>query len=45
VTPVLEASVAIVGAGPVGFCLAMDLAWRGVDSVVIERRRAGDLPA
>ena len=28
------ASVLIVGAGPVGLTLAMDLAWRGVDVVV-----------
>ncbi|MGZ6011856.1 MAG: FAD-dependent oxidoreductase [Caulobacteraceae bacterium] len=44
-TRVLETSVAIVGGGPVGLCLAMDLAWRGVDSVVIERRRAGEPPS
>ncbi len=41
----LEASVAIVGAGPVGLCLALDLAWRGIDSVVIERRPAGEPPS
>ncbi|HEY6456310.1 MAG TPA: FAD-dependent oxidoreductase [Steroidobacteraceae bacterium] len=33
----------IVGAGPVGLCLAMDLARRGVTCVVIERRGAGEL--
>ncbi|MFI8632359.1 FAD-dependent monooxygenase [Microbacterium sp. NPDC077663] len=32
-TPVL-----IVGAGPVGLALAGDLAWRGVPSIVVERR-------
>ena len=42
---VLNPSVAIVGAGPVGLCLAMDLAWRGVDCVIIERRRAGEPPS
>ena len=36
------AQVLIVGAGPVGLCLAMDLARRGVACVVIERRRAGE---
>jgi len=37
--------VAIVGGGPVGLCLAMDLAWRGIDCLVIERRRAGEPPS
>ncbi|HVV92716.1 MAG TPA: FAD-dependent oxidoreductase [Hyphomicrobiales bacterium] len=40
----LATSVLIVGAGPVGLTLALDLAWRGVDSVVIEERGA-DVPA
>ena len=40
----LEAQVLIVGAGPVGLTLAMDLAWRGVDVIVVERRRASDPP-
>ncbi len=44
-TRTLETSVAIVGGGPVGLCLAMDLAWRGIDVVVIERRRAGEAPS
>ena len=30
--------VVIIGAGPVGLTLAMDLAWRGVMSLVVERR-------
>ena len=30
--------VLIVGSGPVGLTLAMDLAWRGIDVVVAERR-------
>src|SRR3954463_13371480 len=38
----LETRVVVVGAGPVGLTLAMDLAWRGIDVVVIERRRASD---
>ena len=41
----LTASVAIVGAGPVGLSLAMDLAWRGVDVVVAETRPAGEPPS
>ena len=45
VTRTLEASVAIVGAGPVGLCLAMDLAWRGIDCVVAELRHAGEPPS
>ena len=44
-TRVLDASVAIIGAGPVGLSLAMDLAWRGVDSVVLEQRAAGEPPS
>lgn len=39
-TPVL-----IVGAGPVGLTLALDLAWRDIDVVVIEMRHAGELPS
>ncbi len=38
------ASVAIVGAGPVGLSLAMDLAWRGIDVVILESRHAGEPP-
>ncbi|MPZ47658.1 MAG: monooxygenase [Betaproteobacteria bacterium] len=36
--------VLIVGAGPVGLTLAMDLAWRGIDVIVAERLPA-DAPA
>ncbi|MEO5598128.1 MAG: FAD-dependent oxidoreductase, partial [Novosphingobium sp.] len=32
-------SVLIVGAGPVGLCLALDLAWRGIDVTVVEERQ------
>src|SRR5215468_11270383 len=39
-----EAQVLIVGAGPVGLTLAIDLAWRGVDVTVIELRPAGAPP-
>ena len=37
----LHADVVVVGAGPVGLTLAMDLAWRGVDVIVAETRRRG----
>jgi 2-polyprenyl-6-methoxyphenol hydroxylase-like FAD-dependent oxidoreductase len=39
-----DANVLIVGAGPVGLTLAMDLASRGVDVTMVETRRAGELP-
>jgi 2-polyprenyl-6-methoxyphenol hydroxylase-like FAD-dependent oxidoreductase len=42
--PTLETQVLIVGAGPVGMTLALDLAWRGVDVIVAERRPAGAPP-
>jgi 2-polyprenyl-6-methoxyphenol hydroxylase-like FAD-dependent oxidoreductase len=35
------AQVLIVGAGPVGLCLALDLAGRGVATVVLEKNPAG----
>jgi 2-polyprenyl-6-methoxyphenol hydroxylase-like FAD-dependent oxidoreductase len=41
----IAASVAIVGGGPVGLCLAMDLASRGVEVIVLELRAAGELPS
>jgi 2-polyprenyl-6-methoxyphenol hydroxylase-like FAD-dependent oxidoreductase len=37
--------VLIVGGGPVGLCLSMDLAQRGVECVVVERRPAGEPPS
>lgn len=40
-----ETEVAIVGAGPVGLCLALDLAWRGIRSVVVEQRAGGEPPS
>ena len=39
-----DTSVLIVGGGPVGLTLAMDLASRGIDVTVIETRRAGEPP-
>ena len=41
----LEADVVVVGAGPVGLTLAMDLAWRGIDVVVLESRGRFELPS
>ena len=41
----LSASVVIVGGGPVGLCLAMDLAWRGIDVIVAELRDAAEPPS
>jgi flavin-dependent dehydrogenase len=40
----IETQVLIVGAGPVGLTLAIDLAWRGIDVTVAEQRRAGEPP-
>ena len=39
-----RAQVFIIGAGPVGLTLAMDLARRGVDVLVAELRRHGEAP-
>ena len=39
-----DTSVLIVGAGPVGLTLAMDLASRGIDVTVTETRSAGEPP-
>jgi 2-polyprenyl-6-methoxyphenol hydroxylase-like FAD-dependent oxidoreductase len=39
-----DSEVLIVGAGPVGLTLAIDLAWRGVDVTVIERRAPAEPP-
>jgi len=41
----LSTSVLIIGAGPVGLTLAIDLAWRGIDVVVIETRDRGEPPS
>jgi len=40
-----SASVAIVGAGPVGLTLALDLASRGIDVIVAEVRHAAEPPS
>jgi 2-polyprenyl-6-methoxyphenol hydroxylase-like FAD-dependent oxidoreductase len=37
-----ETEVAIVGGGPVGLCLAVELGSRGIDCVVLERRAEGE---
>lgn len=44
-TPKIDTSVLIVGGGPVGLTLAMDLASRGVDVTVAEIRRSGEPPS
>jgi 2-polyprenyl-6-methoxyphenol hydroxylase-like FAD-dependent oxidoreductase len=41
----LDTGVLIVGAGPVGLTLALDLAWRGIDVTIVELRRAGASPS
>ncbi len=38
---ILSAPVIIVGAGPVGLCMALDLGNRGVDVIVVERLEGG----
>ncbi|MGH6991116.1 MAG: FAD-dependent monooxygenase, partial [Stellaceae bacterium] len=40
----IETGVLIVGAGPVGLTLAMDLAWRGIEVTVAEKRQRGEPP-
>lgn len=40
----MDAPIIVAGAGPVGTCLAIDAAMRGVPVIVIEPRRAGDPP-
>src|SRR5436305_5661185 len=39
-----EAEVLIVGAGPVGLTLAIDLAWRGIEVTVVETRARAAAP-
>ena len=41
----IETSVLIAGAGPVGMCLALDLAQRGVRVIMAEMRPADELPS
>jgi len=40
----METAVLVVGGGPVGLTLAMDLAQRGIDVTVAEQRAPGDAP-
>lgn len=40
-----DTSVLVIGAGPVGLTLAMDLASRGVDVIVVESRHRGEAPS
>ena len=39
-----ETPVLIAGGGPVGVTLAMDLAWRGCEVTVAEKRHRGEAP-
>jgi 2-polyprenyl-6-methoxyphenol hydroxylase-like FAD-dependent oxidoreductase len=41
----ISTHVLVVGGGPVGTTLAMDLAWRGIDVVVAEQRQRNELPS
>jgi 2-polyprenyl-6-methoxyphenol hydroxylase-like FAD-dependent oxidoreductase len=40
----LRTAVLVVGGGPVGATLAIDLAWRGIGTIVAEQRARGELP-
>jgi 2-polyprenyl-6-methoxyphenol hydroxylase-like FAD-dependent oxidoreductase len=40
----IDSEVLIVGAGPVGLTLAIDLAWRGIEATVIETRAPAEPP-
>jgi 2-polyprenyl-6-methoxyphenol hydroxylase-like FAD-dependent oxidoreductase len=41
----IDTEVLVVGGGPVGLTLAMDLARRGIDVTIAERRTAGEPPS
>jgi hypothetical protein len=45
VTRRIDTQVLVVGGGPVGLSLAMDLAWRGIAVVVAELRHRGEAPS
>lgn len=40
----METPVLIVGGGPIGLTLALDLAWRGIECLVVERRAEAEPP-
>ena len=44
-TKEIHVPVLVVGGGPVGLTLAMDLAWRGVEVLVAELRQRGEPPS
>jgi len=39
-----QTQVLVAGGGPVGMTLAIDLAWRGINVAIVERRHAGEPP-
>jgi 2-polyprenyl-6-methoxyphenol hydroxylase-like FAD-dependent oxidoreductase len=43
--PLGAADIVVAGAGPVGMCLAIDAAMRGLEVMVIEARAAGEPPS
>jgi 2-polyprenyl-6-methoxyphenol hydroxylase-like FAD-dependent oxidoreductase len=43
--PRIDTDVLIVGGGPVGLTLGMDLAWRGIGATLVEVRAAGEPPS
>ncbi len=44
-TQPMQTQVLVVGGGPVGMTLAMDLAWRGIAVTVAEQRHEGEPPS
>ena len=44
-TKEIHVPVLVVGGGPVGLTLAMDLAWRGVEVLIAELRQRGEPPS